>query len=39
MQAGAHDVVFDARGLASGVYFARLSAGEAVAMRRMLLLR
>jgi predicted esterase len=39
MEAGAHTVTFDAAALASGVYFARIVAGEFVAMRRMLLLR
>jgi predicted GH43/DUF377 family glycosyl hydrolase len=37
--AGVHEVRFDARGLASGVYVYRLSAGGFVQSRRLLLLR
>ncbi|MBU0508568.1 T9SS type A sorting domain-containing protein, partial [bacterium] len=39
LSAGAHEVLFDARDLPSGVYFARLAAGEFVQTRRMLLVR
>ena len=38
-EAGVHDVRFDAAGLASGVYFYRLSAGDFVQTRRLLLVR
>ena len=38
-QAGAHEVVFDASGLPSGVYIYRLTAGEWAAQRRMTILR
>ena len=37
--AGHHDVRFDTSGLASGVYFYRLRAGEYVQTRRLMLLR
>jgi len=37
--AGYHDVRFDANGLASGVYFYRIVAGEQVATKRLLLIR
>jgi hypothetical protein len=37
--AGQRQVTFDARGLASGTYFNRLSAGGQVAMKRMVLVR
>jgi len=37
--AGYHDVHFDASGLASGVYFYRLSAGEIAQSRELLLLK
>jgi hypothetical protein len=37
--AGVHEVSFDARGLASGVYFYRIHAGDFVATRTMLLMR
>ena len=38
-EAGYHTVRFDAAGLASGVYFYRLRAGEYVATKRLLLVR
>jgi len=37
--AGYHDVRFDASGLASGVYFYRLMAGDYLATKRLLLIR
>ncbi len=37
--AGEHSIAFDAAGLASGVYLARLQSGEQSASRRMLLLK
>lgn len=37
--AGSHEVVFDAQGLTSGVYFCRFAAGEAMQVRPLLLLR
>jgi photosystem II stability/assembly factor-like uncharacterized protein len=39
MDAGAHEVEFDASALPSGVYFYRLQAGGTVATKRLLLLR
>lgn len=39
MPAGAHQVVFDASGLASGMYLYRLSAGGQVTTRRMMLVK
>jgi hypothetical protein len=39
LPAGSHVAMFDARGLASGVYFCRLSAGSFQASRSMLLIR
>jgi hypothetical protein len=39
LHAGEHTVVFDALNVSSGVYLYRLSAGDAVAARRMILLR
>lgn len=39
LSAGNHKVVFDARGLPSGVYFYRLEAGGMMQVRQMLLLR
>lgn len=39
MDAGHHQVTFDAKGLPSGIYFARLIAGNSVMMRRMVLMR
>jgi len=38
-EAGYHEVQFDASGLASGVYFYRMQAGDFVATKRLLLLR
>jgi hypothetical protein len=38
-EAGYHDVRFDSSGLASGVYFYRLRAGDYVGTKRLLLLR
>ena len=37
--AGQHQLMFDARGLSSGIYFYRLSAGGQVAVKRMVLVR
>ena len=37
--AGSYTVTFDARGLASGVYFYRLTAGSVVLTRSMLVLK
>ncbi len=37
--AGSHQIVWDASGFASGVYFYKLSVGRAVQIRKMLLLR
>ncbi len=37
--AGSHQVVFDAEGLTSGVYFARLEAGEFRQTQKMILLK
>jgi hypothetical protein len=39
LDAGNHEVRFDASGLSSGVYFYRIQAGNFVATRRLLLLR
>jgi len=39
LPAGAHSAVFRAEGLESGVYFCRLEAGDAVQVRKMLLLK
>jgi hypothetical protein len=38
-EAGYRDVRFDASGLASGVYFYRVEAGDVVQSKRLLLLR
>jgi formylglycine-generating enzyme required for sulfatase activity len=39
MNAGYHEAIFDATGLASGVYLYRLQAGESVETRKLILLR
>ena len=39
MEAGTHTVVFDGSGLASGVYLYRLTAGDATAVKRMVLMK
>jgi hypothetical protein len=39
VDAGFHEVTFDASGLASGVYFYRLHAGGYTQIRKMLLVR
>ena len=39
MEAGVHTIRFDAEGLPSGVYLARLQAGASVMTRKMVLLR
>jgi hypothetical protein len=39
MIAGEHSVEFNAQGLSSGVYFCRLTAGDQIAMKKMVLLR
>jgi hypothetical protein len=36
---GNHQVVFDASGFASGIYFYRIKAGDFMDMRRMLLIK
>ncbi len=36
---GNHDAIFDARGLASGVYFYRLQAGNLVQVRKLILIK
>ena len=38
-EAGSHQVRFDARGLASGIYFYRLQAAEFVATKKLILLK
>ncbi|HEX7343926.1 MAG TPA: T9SS type A sorting domain-containing protein, partial [bacterium] len=38
-EAGAHEVTFDGSGLAAGIYFARLRAGEYVGVEKMVLLK
>jgi uncharacterized protein (TIGR02145 family) len=38
-EAGSHSVEFDASGLSSGVYFCRMTAGDFVGTKRMLLIR
>jgi hypothetical protein len=37
--AGYHQVLFEANGLASGVYFYRLKAGNFSAMKKLMLMR
>jgi len=37
--AGVYEVIFEATGLASGVYFYRLQAGSYVAAKKLLLIR
>jgi len=37
--AGAHEVTFDASGLPSGLYFARLVAGDIAQTRKLVLLK
>jgi hypothetical protein len=39
VEAGFHEVHFDASGLASGLYFYRLQTGELVQTKRLLILR
>jgi hypothetical protein len=39
MEAGHHEVTFDASSLASGVYLYRLTAGDYVQARKLILLR
>ena len=39
LQPGSYETTFDATGLASGVYFYRLQAGELVQTKRLMLLR
>jgi flagellar hook assembly protein FlgD len=38
-EAGYHEVMFDGRGLSSGVYYYRIQAGDFVQTRNLLLLR
>jgi hypothetical protein len=38
-EAGNHKINFDARGLASGVYFVRLKAGDFVSVNKAMLLK
>jgi hypothetical protein len=38
-ESGSHAVKFDARGIASGVYFYRLQAGDFIATSKMVLLK
>jgi len=38
-EAGAHEVTFDAAGLPSGIYFARLQAGDFTAIQKMMLVK
>ena len=38
-KAGVHNVKFDASNLASGVYFYRLTAGDFVSVKKMVLLK
>jgi hypothetical protein len=39
MEAGSHQVLFDASGLASGVYFYRINAGQFTDMKKMVLIK
>jgi hypothetical protein len=39
LQPGSYEVTFDASGLASGIYYYRLTAGEFTQSKRMMLLR
>ncbi|NIR96393.1 MAG: T9SS type A sorting domain-containing protein, partial [Gammaproteobacteria bacterium] len=39
LNAGEHELVFDAAELTSGIYFYRIQAGDDVSMKRMVLLR
>jgi hypothetical protein len=39
MQAGRHEIVFDAKALASGIYFYRLQAGKFTAEKKLLVLK
>jgi hypothetical protein len=38
-EAGYHDVVFDGKSLASGVYLCRIQAGEFVQTRKLILMK
>ena len=37
--AGSHSVVFDAKGLTSGIYFARLTAGSNMQTQKLVLMK
>jgi hypothetical protein len=39
IESGFHSVVFDAKGLPSGVYFVRMVAGNYISTKKMVLLR